>query len=90
MAKEQDAVTSQSVPSSPAGFLVVAFKVPWQVIVYDKTHIGFIDPHTEGNSGNNDVGIVLYETFLVPGPLDIGQAGMVWQGPERASLELFC
>ena len=53
-----NALTLPTVTASSSGFLIVALKALWNVIVDDKAHVGLVDSHAEGNGGHDDVNLL--------------------------------
>ena len=53
----------------------------------DEADVGFVDPHAEGDGGNNDFGLVADEGFLVFFALQVAEAGVVREGAEPFCLQ---
>ena len=61
IAVQQQAMSRQPIPPGAPDLLVIAFNAFGQVMVQNKAHIRFIDPHPEGDSGDDDLDIVVDE-----------------------------
>src|SRR3990170_7023067 len=90
VAVEKHAIAPQSIPACASCFLVVGFKVFWEVMMYHKTDVGFVDAHPESDSGDKYLHIVFYELILVRGPDTWRQACMIRKRPESGILQVFC
>ena len=87
VAEEQHAVARQPVPSRPSGFLVVALDGLRQVVVGDQPQVGHVDPHPEGDGGDDDQRVLLLEPFLRLPTVFVVQPGVVGEGAEAESPE---
>ena len=56
--------TVSSISASSTNFLIIAFNVFWEVIVYYPPYIRLINPHSKGNSCTNYIGFIVDEIFL--------------------------
>ena len=61
---ESDAEALATIASCTSCLLVIAFQRFRNVIVDDETHIGFVDTHTKGDSGNDHIDILHEEVIL--------------------------
>ena len=68
---------AQSIPSGTADLLVITFNALGQIIMQNKSDIGFIDSHSKGDGRHNDLNIFADKVFLVPPALDIREPGMI-------------
>ncbi len=69
-----------AVAPGAAGFLVVGLDALRQVEMGDEAHVGPVDPHAEGDGGNDDHIVLGEEAVLVFRPHLRAQAGVVRQG----------
>ena len=60
----RDTNSLTSVASRTSCFLIIAFKALWNIIMYDKPHIRFVDAHTECDCGYNDIDTFHQEIIL--------------------------
>ena len=60
----KQAFAFHSVPSCPSGFLVIIFYAFGNIEVDHKPDIGFIDPHSKGDSCHNNLYILVHELVL--------------------------
>ena len=67
----------QPVASGAPGLLVVALHGLGQVQVGDEAHVGFVDPHPEGDGRDHDHPVLAQEPTLALGPLRLGHPGVV-------------
>ena len=61
---ERDTHALTAVTTGTASLLIVAFQRLGDIIMDDETHIGFVDTHTEGDGGHNDVNLLHQEVVL--------------------------
>ena len=64
LAEEGDAVSLSPVASGASRLLIVALKTLRNVVVHDKTHIGFVDSHAEGDGCDNHIYALHKEVVL--------------------------
>jgi len=64
-AVERERVRRQPVAAGAADLLVVALDIGGQVGVEDEADIGLVDPHAEGDGGDDDDAILLQKRILV-------------------------
>ena len=62
-----NAVTFTTVPAGPSCLLVIAFQAFGDVKVDHKSHIRFINPHTECNGSHDHIDFLHQELILVGG-----------------------
>ena len=62
--KEQNTLAGQPVASRPPRFLIIAFNCFGQIVVDDKTDVGFVDTHPESDRRNNGGYLVMDELLL--------------------------
>ena len=86
-AEEEQAIAGESVAPGTAGFLVVAFDVLGEIVVNHPAHVGFVDPHAEGDGRAHDAHVVAEEGFLVASAFFGGESGVVRTGGEAAGGE---
>jgi hypothetical protein len=86
-AEVENARGGQAVSAGTARFLVVVLDGLRQVAVKDEADVGFVDAHAEGDGGDDDVDVVPVEGFLVPGPLQVPEAGVVGEGLDAVAGE---
>ncbi len=55
----------QAVAAGPAGLLVVALDALRQIKVGDEAHVGFVDPHAEGDRGDHHDPVFSQEARLI-------------------------
>ena len=53
----------------------------------DQADVGFVDPHAEGDGGNDDLHLVADEGLLVFFAVEVGEAGVVRKGPKPFCLK---
>src|ERR1700753_1654523 len=63
---KQCALGGTAVAARASRFLIVAFNGVWKVPVNDKTHIGLVDPQSEGVGCNNQRAFPTHEGVLCP------------------------
>ena len=76
----------QAIAPGAADLLVVALDAFGQIVMQDKAHIRLVDAHAKGNGGDDDLGIVADEGFLVAAALVILQPGVI--GADRVAVAL--
>ena len=54
----------QIITSSTSRFLIVRFDTSWQVKMYYKTHVRFVDPHTKSNRCNHHLNVITLKGIL--------------------------
>ena len=59
-------------------------------MVDDKTHIGFVDAHAEGDGGDDDRRLIVGEVALVRQPRRVIQPGVIGQGAPTIGRQLRC
>ena len=64
-AEQQDAFTRQSVASGASGFLIIALQIFRQIIMHNKTHIRFVDAHSERDGGRDHAHVVAQKCILM-------------------------
>ena len=62
---ETQANTFSAVASGTSGLLIVSLKALGDVVMYDETHIGFVDAHTESDRSHDDLYFLHEESVLV-------------------------
>src|SRR5262245_7616710 len=63
--EKQDTFTWQPVAPGPSGLLIIAFNVFRQIIMNNKTHVRFIDTHSERDGGSDHAHVVAQKCILV-------------------------
>jgi hypothetical protein len=58
-------MTFKAIATAPPGFLVITFKRFWNIVVYYKTNIGFVDTHAKSNGGADDINFFIQEVVLI-------------------------
>ncbi len=76
-AVKKNGIGPEPVAPGPAGFLIVAFDVLWQIGMDYKPYIGFVDPHPEGDGCHNDFYTVMDKIILYFLPHPSFKAGMI-------------
>ena len=56
----------------------------------DKTDVGLVDAHTEGNGGNNNIGLITLECLLGCVAVFVGETRVVRKRPNSVVLEERC
>ena len=62
---ETETYTFSAVASGTSGLLIVSLKALGDVVVYDETHVGFVDTHSERDRSHNDLYFLHEESILV-------------------------
>ena len=65
IAIECDTLSFASVTAGTTCFLIIAFERFWYIIMYDKTHIGFVYTHTERNGSHNHIDFLHQKHILI-------------------------
>ena len=68
-----------AITSGTASFLVIGFQAFGQVQVGDKSNVGLVDAHTEGNGGHDNHAVFAQKALLVPGACLAVQPSVVGQ-----------
>src|SRR4029077_6298896 len=58
-------IGGEAIAPRPAGLLVIGFEVLRHIEMSDKTNVGLIDPHAEGDGRDDHHALVLQEALLV-------------------------
>ena len=61
---QEDTFRRLPVTAGPARLLVVVLNAAGHIIMYDKSHVGFVDSHTEGVGRDHDPGLIIYKAVL--------------------------
>ena len=69
----------QAVSTRSAAFLLIGFDTGRHFCVNHIAHIAFVDPHSKGNGGDNNVYFFIDEHFLMTSPLIGFEARMICQ-----------
>ena len=64
-AEQQDAFARQSVASGASGLLVIALQIFRQIVMHNKTHVWFIDAHSERDGGSDHAHVVAQKCILM-------------------------
>ena len=59
IAIESNTLAFSAITSGTSRLLIIAFKTLGDIIMNHETHIGFVDTHTKGYSGHDDINILL-------------------------------
>ena len=86
----EDAFPGFSIAAGPSRFLVIGFNGFWEVIVDDKTHIGFIDPHPECDGSTDDPDGIFKECVLHALSRRGGKPGVVHKRLKTPFTEIRC
>ena len=76
---EGDALAFAAITSRASRLLIIALKALGNVVVDDKSHIGLVNAHAEGDGRHNDVHILAEEGILVSTTHGTLHTGMVGQ-----------
>jgi len=88
MREVQNAGGQLAVPSSSAGFLVVALDGLGKHVVHDEAHVGLVDAHPEGYGRGDHLLLVADPRRLRLGALLVREAGVVADALDAAGRQL--
>ena len=77
VAEKEKTMGRQTVPPGAPDFLVVVVDASGQVIMDDKTDVGLVDSHAEGDCRHDDLDVIPDKEFLILRSLPIREARMV-------------
>ena len=70
-AEQQYAFARQSVASGASGLLVIALQIFRQIVMHNKTHVRFVDAHSERDRGRDHAHVVAQKCILMFCAFDI-------------------
>ncbi len=85
--EQQQAIGPQPVASRPADLLIVVLEALRQVVMEHEPHVRFVDPHAEGDCGDDDRDLVAREKLLIAAAGSVIQARVVRQGRPAVRLQ---
>ena len=85
---EGDALTLTAIAPRASCFLVVSLQALGYVVMDDEPHVGFVDTHTEGYGGDDDVDFLHEEIILGFRPFGRLQSGVVGRGLDIIGAEV--
>ena len=62
--EKQERIGGQTIPTSPAYFLIISFQISRQIIMHHETHIAFVNAHAESKGSANNGGSVIDKILL--------------------------
>ena len=86
---EHQSMGRQAVASGTTYFLVVAFDVGWQIVVYHIAYVALVDAHAECYCGAHHLHGAVYEGLLRSGAFGGIHAGVVAYGAETECVDAF-
>ena len=79
---EQHAIGGEPVASGSAGFLLIIFERFGERGVNHEAHVGFVNAHSKGDSGDDDLALVAQERLLRFAALFVVHSGVIGSGFE--------
>ena len=84
---EQHRLGGQAITPGTAGFLIVRLDITRNVEVNHKSHVGFVNSHTECDGRDHDLQIIALEFLLHAGAHRVFQPGMIRRGAKTPALQ---
>ena len=78
-AVKSEGVGRRAVPARSTDLLVISFDTLWQRRMADEPHVGFVDPHAEGDRRGHHHPVLLQEGILMLGSRRRIESGMIGQ-----------